>query len=134
MSMSLGAGLRQKAEINITPMIDVLLVLIIIFMVIAPVTPRGLRALIPEPAGRDRRDAAPAHPIVISVAADGSVRLNQDPVELESLQDCLALLFKQAADGVVFVRGEGDLEFRYIARVIDIAKAAGLERIALMTA
>jgi biopolymer transport protein ExbD len=126
MSMSTGG----KAQINVTPMIDVLLVLIIIFMVITPITPRGLNALLPQPAGEA---PPPTQDIVLSVHGDGTVSLNQEPVELAALHDRLVALFRNHLNHVVFVHGDKSLNFEPVARVIDIARGAGLDRIALMT-
>jgi len=123
----------RKAQINMTPMIDILLVLIIIFMVITPLTPRGLRTLVPQPAPASSEPAAPSRDIVITVRPDGTVRLNQEPVKLTELRQRLTLLFRTATDHVIFVRGEKGLEFRAVAEVIDIVNGAGLNRVALMT-
>jgi biopolymer transport protein ExbD len=133
MGMSLGGNAGQKAQINVTPMIDVLLVLIIIFMVITPLAPTGLKTLVPQPAQAEATQPAPSDDVVVSVGADRSIRLNQQPVELANLQSRLADLFKRAPSHVLFVRGDRSLEFRDIAAVIDVARGAGLERIALMT-
>jgi biopolymer transport protein TolR len=125
--------LDRKAQINMTPMIDVLLVLIIIFMVITPLTQTGLRTLVPQPAPANPAEAPPAQDIVITVRPDGTVRLNQEPVNVAGLRRRLMLLVRTATDHVVFVRGEKGLEFRAVAEVIDIANGAGLNRVALMT-
>jgi biopolymer transport protein TolR len=125
--------LDRKAQINMTPMIDVLLVLIIIFMVITPLAPSGLRTLVPQAAPAGREQPPPASEIVITVRADGTIRLNQEPVELADLQRRLTEVFRTATDHAIFVRGEKGLEFRAVADVIDIANGAGLNRVALMT-
>jgi biopolymer transport protein TolR len=122
----------QKAQINITPMIDVLLVLIIIFMVITPLTPRGLRTLVPQPSPTVPAAAPRTSDIVITVGTDG-VRLNQEPVDFADLKERLSRLFQVAPDHVIFVRAEKSLEFRAVAEVIDIANGVGLNRVALMT-
>ena len=125
--------LDQKAQINMTPMIDILLVLIIIFMVITPLEPTGLRTLVPQPAPASQVERQPAHDIVVSVLADGTVRLNQEPVEVAELQERLTRIFRTATDHVLFVRGDKEVEFGAVARVVDIANGAGLNRVALMT-
>jgi biopolymer transport protein ExbD len=125
--------LDRKAQINMTPMIDILLVLIIIFMVITPLTSTGLRTLVPQPASASLEQPAPARDIVITVGPDGTVRLNREPVKVTELRRRLTLLFRAASDHVVFVRGEKGLEFRAVAEVLDIASGAGLNRVALMT-
>ena len=130
MAMSLG-GKGPRAEINITPMIDVLLVLIIIFMVITPIAPRGLPALVPQTSGDTPPASAAVHEIVISVGEAG-VQLNQETVAIESLRGRLVALFANGGNQAIFVRGERQLEFRRIAEVIDIARGAGVNRIAFM--
>ena len=116
---------------NVTPMIDVLLVLIVIFMLIAPVTPTGLNAKVPQPSPVDRR-AQPSSDIVVTVCANDWVRLNRERVALAVLQARLASLYRNSPSRVLFVRAEGNLEFQRMARVIDLARGAGLERVALM--
>jgi biopolymer transport protein TolR len=128
MAMSLGG---RKAEMNVTPLIDVLLVLIIIFLVVLPTLSTGLQARIPR--NSDQNSDTPIDDIVISVLGDGTVRLNQETVAIPDLEERLKTVFKNAANHVIFVRGGKDLEFHYVAEVIDIAKGAGLDRVALMT-
>ena len=122
----------HKADINITPMIDVLLVLIIIFMVITPLSPVGLNTLLPAPAPE-----GPARPrlqdIVVTVQRDGTLLLNSERVARASLPGRLAQIFQARSDTVIFLRGDGDLEYSRVAEVIDAAKGAGLQRVALMT-
>jgi biopolymer transport protein ExbD len=125
--MSLGT--RQKAEINVTPMIDVLLVLLIIFMVIVPLASRGLPAAVPETSQTDRPEER--HDLILTVRSGGTVLLNQEVVELADLQQRVEALVKISANQVVFLRGEGGLDFQQVAEVIDLIKGAGLSRIAL---
>jgi biopolymer transport protein TolR len=132
MGMSTGAK-GQNSEINVTPMIDVLLVLIIIFMVITPITPRGLPALLPQSAPETTPPDPPQHDIVITVLADRQVSLNQEVMNLGRLEDRLTGLFKTRTTKVVFIRGDKGLEFGEVAEVMDVAKGAGVVRIGLMT-
>jgi len=131
----LKAGDKDVAsEINVTPMIDVLLVLLIIFMVIVPATPRGETVLAPHPA---RRGAKPADAVVLEVIKDagGAVgfRINQQPVAKGELQSRLAAVFATRAQRVLFVKGDDQLSFTQIAEVIDIGHSAGIDQIGLMT-
>jgi len=129
--MGMTTGGRSQAEINMTPMIDVLLVLIIIFMVITPLTPAGLRTLVPQPP--DAGEHGSSTDIVVTVERDGSIRLNAERIELLALHERLSRIYQARGDAVLFVRGDERLEFRQVAAVIDIAKGAGLQRVALMT-
>src|ERR1051326_3069129 len=129
--MGMATSARSKAEINMTPMIDVLLVLIIIFMVITPQTPAGLRTLGPQIPDASRHESS--SDVVATVERDGSIRLNAERIELLALQERLSRIYQVRGDTVLFVRGAHELEFRQIAAVIDIAKGAGMQRVALMT-
>ena len=132
--MALGGRGPHKADINITPMIDVLLVLIIIFMVIAPTKEVGLHTMVPEPSPPPQQTQPRIEDIVVTVHKDGTLLLNQETVVLASLPGRFAQIYQARGDAVVFVRGDRDLVFAQIAEVIDMAKGAGLLRIALMTA
>jgi biopolymer transport protein TolR len=135
MAMAVGGKKGPKADINMTPMIDVLLVLIIIFMVITPLTPHGLEALVPQPPPPNSKpNLADQRTVVIVLDKDGSVKINQDPIDWDHLQDRLEDIFKTRAERVVFVKGDTDLEFAPVARAIDIAHGAGIDKVGLMTA
>ena len=124
--MTAGSG-RAKADINMTPMIDVLLVLIILFMVITPITPRGLETALPQ-AGK----SSGRQPIVISVESDGGLEIGGEQVEWNRLPERLAELLRVSPDRVVFVRGEHGIDFQPVALAIDAAKGAGAAQIGLM--
>ncbi|HUI80132.1 MAG TPA: biopolymer transporter ExbD [Bryobacteraceae bacterium] len=135
MAMSMGgSGKGPKADINMTPMIDVLLVLIIIFMVITPLTPHGLEALVPQPPPPNSKpNQSDLRTVVIVIEKDKSMKINQDPVEEANLGSRLEEIFKTRAERVVFVKGDPDLEFATVARAIDIAHGAGIDKVGLMT-
>ena len=129
-----GSGKGPKADINMTPMIDVLLVLIIIFMVITPLTPKGLDALVPQPPNPNQpQNQADQRTVVIVINRDKSMMINQEPTDEQRLGPRLEEIFKTRAERVVFVKGDNDLEYQYVAKAIDIAHGAGIDKVGLMT-
>jgi biopolymer transport protein TolR len=135
MAMSVGGGGASKADINVTPLIDVLLVLLIIFMVITPLTPHGLDTLAPQPPPKNAPPPDPSQDrtVVIVIEKDKSIKLNQDPIEESRLGARLEEIFKTRAERVVFVKGDKDLDFQTVAKAIDTAKGAGIDKVGLMT-
>ena len=134
MGMAIGGGGSAKADINMTPMIDVLLELIIIFMVITPLTPKGLEALVPQPPKADQpQTQADQRTVVIVINRDKSMSINQEATDEQRLGPRLEEIFKTRAERVVFVRGDNELEYQYVAKAIDIAQGAGIDKVGLMT-
>jgi biopolymer transport protein TolR len=134
MGMAVGGKGGAKADINMTPMIDVLLVLIIIFMVITPLTPKGLETLVPQPPNPNQpQKEADQRTVVIVINRDKSMMINQEVTDDQRLGPRLEEIFKTRAERVVFVKGDNDLEYQYVAKAIDIAHGAGIDKVGLMT-
>jgi biopolymer transport protein TolR len=137
MAMTTGGGGSYSSDINVTPMIDILLVLLIIFMVIVPVTPKGLEALVPQPPKTPQQQQPTDRTIVVQVlyrpGAAPSYKINETDVAKADLLPRLTEIYANRAERVMFVKGDDDLNFAYIAEVIDIAKAANVDHIGMMT-
>ena len=133
MGMAIGGKGGAMSSINMTPMIDVLLVLIIIFMVITPLTPKGLEALVPQPPPPGTPPASDTRTVVIVINKDHSYMINNEATTDATMGARLEEIFKTRAERVVFVKGDPDLVFQYVAKAIDIAHGAGIDKVGLMT-
>ena len=136
MAMSSGNISGPKSDINITPYIDILLVLLIIFMVIQPTTQYDLRARVPDKPPEDLPEnvVIKSDAIVVTVTLEGEISINQDPVLLSQLGTRLFDIYSARANKNLFVQAHDELPFGDVIRVIDLAKGAGVGDIGLMTA
>jgi biopolymer transport protein TolR len=134
MGISLGSSkLGTIAEMNVVPLIDILLVLLVIFMMIRPKPEFGLAADLPQQADPKAKTLPQPGLIVVQVFGDGTVRINQDPVQWQDLQGRLEEIFKMRASRVAFVRGDSAVEFGVVARAIDVMRGSGITAVGLMT-
>jgi biopolymer transport protein ExbD/biopolymer transport protein TolR len=139
MGMGGGGGTgKAVSDINVTPLIDVLLVLLIIFMVIVPVTPRGLDTLIPQPPKNKTNDQPNDRTIVVQVLSNGagaepSYKINETAFAKSQIESQLAAIFATRQEKVMFVKGDKDLDFNKIAEVIDFGHQAEVDNIGLIT-
>lgn len=136
MGIHVGGGKGIVADMNVVPLIDILLVLIIIFMVITPLIPKGLDALVPQPSPPDAKpnEEIMAKTVVVQITNAGAVKINQEDSSWDQLGPRLEEIFKTRAEKVAFVKGDDDVYFAEIARAIDIMKVSGIEKVGLITA
>ena len=136
MGMEVGAKKGSIASMNVVPLIDILLVLLIIFMVITPLTPKGLDALVPQPAPpntQNKKDIE-AKTIVVQVLENNQLKINEDNADWDSLGPRLNDIFKLRAEKVAFVKGDDNVIFAQIARAIDVMRNSGVDKVGLITA
>ena len=138
MAFSMGGGGPSGPQINVTPLIDVLLTLIIMFMLVVSMDPEYVeKTQIPQPSQKETASESQSRTIVIQVEWTGkdqqpTVKLNQEDVRWEDLETRLAQIYLTRAEKVAFVRGDADVDFQYVASVIDVAHHAGVQRIGLL--
>jgi len=132
MGMLVGATRSVVSEMNVVPLIDILLVLLVIFMII-PAYSVGEKALVPEPSMA--KDSPPPidDVVVIQVLADGTLKINQEPVAFVQLGPRIEEIFKQRASHVAFIRGDQPVEFGVVANVIDVMHTSGIASVGLLT-
>jgi biopolymer transport protein TolR len=140
MGMQVGGGKGGAiADMNVVPLIDILLVLLIIFMVITPLTPKGLDTLVPQPnPNQQQNQELENKTVVVQVLMQGRIccllKINQEDATWDSLGKRLEDIFKDRADKIAFVKGDSDVMFQEVARAIDVMRGAGIDKVGLITA
>lgn len=132
MGMLVGGKRGIVSEMNVVPLIDILLVLLVIFMII-PVHSKGLDVVVPRQATSDDQIIQPEDVVVVQVLANGTLRINQEPVAWEALGGRLEEVFKMRASRTAFIRGDGPVEFGVVAKVIDVMHTSGIASVGLLT-
>jgi len=135
MGMDIGEKGGAMATMNVVPLIDILLVLIIIFMAITPLTPKGLEVVVPQPTKID----GPVAPmivkaVVVQILETGNLRINGEDATWDSLGQRLSDVFKERAEKVAFVNGDDGVRFSEVARAINIMRNSGIDKVGLVTA
>jgi biopolymer transport protein TolR len=136
MGMSVGDNKGgAMAEMNVVPLIDILLVLLIIFMVITPLTPKGLDTLVPQPnKDQQQQQDIDNKTVVVQVAENNKLKINNEDTTWDGLGPRMEQIFKDRAEKVAFVKGDNDVLFMDVARAIDIMRGAGIDKVGLITA
>jgi len=133
MSMNVGSGKGSMSDINITPYIDILLVLLIIFMVITPVRQMDLDVKVPQTAEPEAQAAMDPNVIVVSIGESAQIAINQEQVSIANLGRELQKIYSARSNKNMFVSASPRLPYGDIVRIIDIAKGAGVGEIGLIT-
>ena len=136
MGMSVGENKGgAMAEMNVVPLIDILLVLLIIFMVITPLTPKGLDTLVPQPnSNQQQQQEIDNKTVVVQIDKNGKVKINNEDSTWDRLGPRIEEIFKDRAEKVAFVKGDDAVLFEEVARAIDIMRGAGIDKVGLITA
>jgi biopolymer transport protein ExbD len=139
MAFSNAGGGPCGPQINVTPLIDVLLTLIVVFMLVVAMDKQYQeKTQLPEPDQKEQSHRQPERTVVIQVVwatkdAPPTIKLNQEDVSWQDLETLLAQIYLKRVEKVAFVRGDADVDFQYVAEVIDLAHHAGVQRVGLLT-